>query len=170
MTTVTEGSLQITFPDGVHVRKFDDGPSHGLSHCMKAVDFIAELPDKFYFIEVKDPQDPAATEENASNFIEKFTAGKIDEMLKYKYRDTFLYEWCAERASKPIHYFVLIAIENLDDAMLVSRTDDLKRKLPCPGPLKGAWRRSFVENCTILNIKTWNKFLPDYPVTRVAPS
>lgn len=34
---LTEGDLQIDFPDAVYGRKFD-GPDHGLSHCMKAVD------------------------------------------------------------------------------------------------------------------------------------
>ena len=38
MTILTEGNLQITFPQDANVRKFDDDQSHGLSHCMKAVE------------------------------------------------------------------------------------------------------------------------------------
>lgn len=46
MTVLIEGNLQITIPGAVQARKFDDGASHGLTHCMKAVDFIVELADR----------------------------------------------------------------------------------------------------------------------------
>ena len=38
--TLTEGDLQIIFNNPLNARKFDDPHVHGLSHCMKAVDFI----------------------------------------------------------------------------------------------------------------------------------
>ncbi|MGC8733127.1 MAG: hypothetical protein ACP5RC_12855, partial [Halothiobacillaceae bacterium] len=60
MTVLAEGDLQITLPAGVVGRKFDDEASHGLSHCMKAVDFIIELEDRTYFVEFKDPENPNA--------------------------------------------------------------------------------------------------------------
>ena len=43
--TLTEGALQITFNNAINGRKFDDQQQHRLSHCMKAVDFVVELPD-----------------------------------------------------------------------------------------------------------------------------
>ncbi len=55
-----EEDLEIEIWRVVDARKFDDPPSHGLSHCMKAVDFIVERPDSYLFIEFKDPQDPKA--------------------------------------------------------------------------------------------------------------
>ena len=60
MTILTEDNLQITFPDDANVMKFDDDKSHGLSHCMKAVDFIVELEDRVSFIEIKDFEHPRA--------------------------------------------------------------------------------------------------------------
>jgi len=60
MTTLAEGDLQIALPAGAAGRKFDDGATHGLSHCMKAVDFIVELEDRILFIEFKDPDHPTA--------------------------------------------------------------------------------------------------------------
>ena len=60
MTTLREGNLQITFPQGAKVRRFDDRASHGLSHCMKAVDFIVEEVNRTSFIELKDPDHPNA--------------------------------------------------------------------------------------------------------------
>ena len=37
----------------------------------------------------------------------------IDEDLKYKYRDSFLYEWAAGRVDKPVDYLILIALDSL---------------------------------------------------------
>lgn len=170
MTLLTEGNLQITIPSNVVARKFDDSTSHGLTHCMKAVDFILELSDRFLFIEVKDPDDPASKQEKREEFISKFLAGGIDEDLKYKYRDTFLYEWASERVkvNKPIYYLVLVAIDTLTEADLLARTDDLKRKLPVQGPPSGQWKKRIVEDLAVFNISSWNKQLKGYPITRRA--
>ncbi|MEW6668701.1 MAG: hypothetical protein AB1512_26110 [Thermodesulfobacteriota bacterium] len=166
MTVFTEGNLQITIPDGVTAKKFDDGPTHGLTHCMKAVDLILELSDRVLFIEVKDPDDPAGRQEEREKFVAKFLAGGIDEDLKYKYRDTFLYEWASDRLKKPIYYLVLVAIETLTEADLLARTDDLKRKLPLQGPPSGQWKKRIVEDLAIFNISSWNKMLKRYPIRR----
>jgi len=166
MTTLTEGNLQITFPADAKARKFDDA-SHGLSHCMKAVDFIAELKDRCYFIEFKDPRKPGLPQKERDEYVRKFLAGNIDEDFKYKCRDTFLYEWAAERVAKPIHYLVLVAIDTLTDAELLARTDDLKRKIPLNGPASGAWKRSFIVGCAVFNIAAWNKHMSEYPVSRM---
>lgn len=40
MSTFTENDLRTTFTNVVSARKFD-GLDHGLSHCMKAVDFTS---------------------------------------------------------------------------------------------------------------------------------
>lgn len=45
-------------------RKFDDEAAHGLSHCMKAVDFIIELPERLLFVEFKDPENPQTPAKN----------------------------------------------------------------------------------------------------------
>jgi len=166
MTTLTEGNLQIIFPAAAKARKFDDA-SHGLSHCMKAVDFIAELKDRYFFIEFKDPHKPGVPQKERDEYVKKFLAGNIDEDFKYKCRDTFLYEWAAERVGKPIHYLVLVAIDTLTDAELLARTDDLKRKIPLSGPASGVWKRSFIAGCAVFNIAAWNKHMSAYPVSRM---
>ena len=48
-----EGDLEMDIPDVVDGRKFD-GDGHGLNRCMKAVDFVVELADRYLFIEFKD--------------------------------------------------------------------------------------------------------------------
>ncbi len=166
MTVLTEGSLQLRLPAGVRGRKFDD-EHHGLSHCMKAVDFIVELPDRLLFIEFKDPEDPHAEAKRRKAFIEKFKAGELDEDLKYKYRDSFLYQWASGNVDKPVYYLVLVAISTLTPAELLGRTEDLQRKLPVKGPASGVWKRQIAAGCSVFHIETWNKNLRDYPILRL---
>ena len=166
MTTLTERNLRITFPRGTRARKFDERETHGLS-CMKAVDFIVEETDRILFIEFKDPDDPRATKARREKFIEKFSSGGLDADLKYKYRDTFLYQWASDKIDKPIHYWVLVAAKNLTTLHLTRRTDALRRELPLCGPPSGGWRRPIVTDCMVFNLHTWNKYLQHYPVERV---
>ena len=166
MTTVREGNLQIVFPRNASVRKFDDETSHGLSHCMKAVDFIVDQSDRVLFIELKDPEHPHAGEDNRDEFIDRFISGNLDKELQYKYRDTWLYEWASGNIGKPIHYWVIVAIENLTDADLLARTDNLKRKLPLQGPSEVNWT-PIVTGCMVFNIRTWNRLVPRFPLSRV---
>ena len=165
MTTLTEGNIQITLPDNVTGRKFDD-ESHGLSHCMKAVDFIIEESDRILFVEIKGDNMP---EEKVNEYIEGFKSEKLDKELQYKYRDTLLYQWASGNVGdKPIHYLVLVAIETLTDVDLHIRTDFLQRKLPLKGPPpSGKWKRPIVTSCMVFNIETWNRSLPDYSVSRI---
>ena len=167
MTAVlTEGNLQITISDALSQRKFDDA-SHGLSHCMKAVDFVVELSDRYLFIEIKDPQAPRTMSATANNYFQEFQNGQIDEDLKYKYRDSFLYEWAAGRANKPVYYLVLIALDTLSEPSLLARTDALKQKLPLQGPSSNPWPRPIVNGCSVFNIASWNRRFPKYPVERL---
>jgi hypothetical protein len=165
VTILRENGLEIALPDGAIGRKFD-GPEHGLSHCMKAVDFVVEMPNRTYFIEVKDP-DGATDAERQKDFAERLASGKIDDDLKTKFRDTWLYEWAARRTKKPIYYLILIASEGLSGAELSTRKAFVERKLPLDGPLNQAWARPIVHGCAVFNIAAWNRSLPSMPVRRI---
>ncbi len=165
MNVVREGTLEIQFPQGVSVKRFD-GEDHGLSHCMKAVDFIFDLGDSYIFLEIKDPQQNTDHKRASASWVEKFLSGAIDEDLKYKYRGSFLYAWAAEQIKKPIDYYVVVAIEALSEAELLHRTDELKRKLPVEGPRSGIWRRRIVRKCAVFNMSTWNRMMKNYPIYR----
>ena len=169
MSSLTEGELEFLFEGAVSARKFD-GHDHGLTHCMKAVDFIIEFVNRYLFVEVKDPQDSRATEKNRREWIEKFTSGRLDHSLKYKYRDSFLYEWAAGRGDKPIVYVVLIALDSLDGALMLSRQDQLRRILPKSGPGSQPWFRPIVQECLVLNIASWNRQVPGCRVRRRVPA
>ena len=166
MTTLTEGDLQVSFGDASSGRKVD-GIDHGLT-CMKAVDFIVEFDDRYLFIEFKDPQDPGAPKERGTKFIEDFKSSGLDSVLKYKYRDSVLYEWASGRADKPIYYFVLIAWDDLTSGDLETRTEALKRQLPLKGPISGSWTRTIVTDCAVFNVDSWNRIFPKYPVIRLS--
>ena len=159
-----EGSIQITVNEAIAARKFDDA-GHGLSHCMKAVDFIVELPDRYLFIELKDPQEGPPT--GLREFLEKLKGDALDGELVYKYRDSFLYEWASGRADKPVHFLVLIALDSLDKAALMARKRQLDRKLPLRGPQSVLWPRPIVASCGVFNLRSWNERFPDYPVKRL---
>ena len=170
--TLSEGNLKMDIPDVLSGGRFD-GADHGLTHHMKAVDFVVELADRYLYIEVKDPEHPRAADQARNAFIEKLHSGRLDQDLKYKYRDSFLYEWAAGRADKPIHYLVLIALDALDDAQLARRTHALEQQLPLRGPQgpgRRSWVRPIVRFCGVFNIASWNRNFPEHPVRRVATS
>lgn len=166
MTVLTEGTLQLTISGAVDARKFDD-TRHGLSHCMKAVDFVVELRDRYLFIEFKDPQDPKALTKDRDKFIKNLQSGQLDEDLKYKYRDSFLYEWAAGRADKPVDYLILIALDSLTAPLLLNRKRAMERKLPLLGPGSRRWPRPIVRSCDVFNIASWNKHFAQYPIKRL---
>jgi hypothetical protein len=167
MNELVEGDLKVTLPTGTLARKFDDS-NHGLSHCMKAVDFIVELEDKVIFVEFKDPDCSSANNKNREQYVKKFLSGGIDSELQYKYRDSYLYELASGRANKPVYYYVLIGAKTISDADLLARTDALKRNLPVHGANSQPWKKPFVAGCAVMNLHAWNKALPMYPATRLS--
>lgn len=168
MAVIIEGDIQINLPDGLVFRRFDDEFSHGLSHCMKAVDYIIDMEDKIIFLEFKDPDNPNAKDQNREEFFEKLTSGKIDSDLKTKFRDSFLYEWGYGRVDKPVYYWILIGAERLDSIQLLRRTDALKKQLPVNGPAGKPWKNAFVAGCTVMNLLAWNKQLANFPAIRLS--
>ena len=167
MIVFTEGNLQITVDNEISARRFD-GPDHRLSHCMRAVDFVVELRDCYQFIEIKDPQNPGAPAGADARYAETLLSGGITDELKYKYRDSFLYEWASGRVDKPVDYLVLIALDQLSEPQLSVVNDMLRRNLPIRGPRSEPWPRPIVRNCGVFNIVSWNRSFPDYPVRRLA--
>ena len=124
---------------------------------MKAVDFIIEVSDRIIFIELKDPDNPQATSSRRKKFLKRVLSGMLDTDLKYKFRDSFLYEWACGRTSKPIYYWILIT--GLRKDQLLTRTDAIKRKLPVAKASPNDWRETIAKDCIVFNIETWNSKL-----------
>ena len=165
MTVLVEGDLQITIDDALQARRFD-GPEHGLSHCMKAVDFVVELSDRIIYIEFKDPDHPQAQYESRQEFLNEFTGRVLMEELKQKFRDSFLYEWATGHADKPVHFAVLVGMSDLTEDILISKTEELTKELPVSGAR--SWVRQIAHSCAVFNIDSWNLHLPEFPVTRIS--
>ncbi len=165
MKAMREGTLELAVPPGVRVRKFD-GAEHGLSHCMKAVDFVVEDGERIFLIEIKDPDDPGAPGGSGADFLKGLIEGKKDDELVRKYRDSFLYLWAEVVEGKKWTYCVLVAAKELEDALLLWRTEELRRKLPVDGP-GGRWRRRFADGCVVCNIAAWNRHLPQFRARRL---
>jgi hypothetical protein len=163
---ILEGCLQLTVSNSVSFRKFDDPAVHGLSYCMKAVDFIIDLGGKYLFLEIKDPEHPEARSSDRDRFIENFKSGRLDQDLKVKCRDTFLYEWASGRADKPIIFCVVLASRRLTSAELLTRSDSLKKLLPINAPNGEPWVRPFIQDCVVVDIDSWNKYFPSIRISR----
>ena len=166
--TMIEGDLQITFGNAISVRKFDDPHIHGLSHCMKAVDFIVELSNRYWFVEIKDPGNPGTTAAQLQHFERELKSGTIGNSLAYKFRDSFLYEWASGRAHKPVDYFVII--EGVRKSLLTLRIDELKRKIPAAGPGGKRWLNEIVHRIGVFNLATWNSRFPNAQILRLSAS
>lgn len=158
MQRKSEGEIELRFPDTARVRKFDDPlPPRG---DMKAVDFIVEFPDRIVFIEVKDPQASNAPAARSQEFVSDFTHERKDTPLYQKFRDSFLYEWASGRTKKPVHYWILVACDELSGLELQQREDALTRKLPTREYSPAEWRRHFAESCSVFNLESWNRIMP----------
>ena len=166
MISLVEGDLRLELPNSINGRVFDDD-DHGLSHCMSAVDWIFDLDEETYFVEIEDPDAPAAgTHDQRNEFAQRFLSGRLDKDLVRKFRDTFLYEWACKRVDKPILYVVIVASGALDPALLSARTDELKRNLPSGTPC--SWARPIAKSCLVVNMKTWNQNFPKFRLSRIS--
>ncbi len=166
MTTCIEGDLKISFSNVWTVRRFD-GSEHGFS-SMKAVDLIAESSNRIVFIEIKDPEDPSIPAARRRNLADTYTSEEKDFDLKYKYRDSFLYEWACGRVHKPIYYWILIAIEDFGGGQLLQRSDALRRKLPVAAESPKNWKERIAEDCLVFNMRSWNDKLAGCQVERIS--
>lgn len=160
---LTEGRIRIELPEGAKGWKFDDPVKHGLTHCMKSVDFIIEFNKEIYFLEIKDPSAaPSEIQKDKRRFLRQFTGGELDQDLYYKYRDSYLYLTGLNEIIQPAVYLVLIIDDDLTDASLMTRMDELKRKLPMQGPSSKPWPRPFIKDCVVFNARNWNKNIPHF--------
>lgn len=165
-----EKELSFNFSKAESVRKLD-GPEHGLSRCMKSVDFVVEWPDEYWMIEVKDPENsqiPTRHRTRVTNkFMEELDSGALmDEHLFPKFRDSLIYLGMDQGIpAKPMRYFALIALSSLEPAHLMTLAEMFERKEPwVMGPSRG-WAKGFA--FIAFTCDAWNRTFPHCPVTRI---
>ena len=163
--TLSEGNLRLTLPERVAGRQFDDGTTTWPVALHESGGLDLEFPEHVWFIEVKDPDAPGAkAHHNRNEFLQEFMSGKLSGDLATKFRDSFIYEWACNRVGKPISYYVIVASADLDDALLLARTEDLRRKLPVGTP--AIWGRAMVRDALVFNVTKWNEVFPEFPLSR----
>jgi len=165
---LTEGELEFDFNNIIDGFKFDESDKlethyHGLSHCMKGVDFIVEQAEAYFFIEIKDPSHSETSEENKRKFKEKAVTGKLTKELVQKYRDTFLYRWAENKLEKPIIYICLVTLES---PLILQLMNELKRQLP-EGEARPNWQHSIVKSAVVVNLDLWHRNFSHWPITRL---
>jgi len=167
MIIETDG-YRIDFTDAINAFKFDETDKTKLTYhgatVLKAVDIIAELPEAYLFIEIKEYDKP-------EDFHDDFKADKakydnfkwLKRYLKYKYRDSYLYRYSEDKVDKPVHYICLL---NFDNALNYSMRENLHRELPV-GQVSPRWVRPFAQSCQVLNLAAWNRNFTKWPAQKV---
>ncbi len=151
MTVLIENDLAFDFGSALEAIVFDDDALHNPS-TIKRVDFIAEFNDRFVFLEIKDPDQPGAA--NPEAFKTKLLTGNLIPDLAGKYRDSSWFRTLSGKATKPIHYVVLLSMASLDPALLLTKQDQLKRSLPITHT---DWSAPCAAGCIILNLEQYKK-------------
>lgn len=151
MTVLIENDLAFDFGSALEAIVFDDDALHNPS-TIKRVDFIAEFSDRFVFLEIKDPDQPGAA--NPEAFKTKLLTGNLIPDLAGKYRDSSWFRTLSGKATKPIHYVVLLSMASLDPALLLTKQDQLKRSLPITHT---DWSAPCAAGCIILNLEQYKK-------------
>jgi hypothetical protein len=149
--TLTEGDLVFNFEGAILALKFDTDTTRSQS-SIKTVDFLIEYEDRYMFVEIKDPDAPDAANPNA--FREKLVRNELIPNLAAKFRDSRFFFVHQKNIEKPIDYVVLLSIQSLDDAMLVTQLEKLHKSIPIS---HDSWVCNSARACVILNMRKWKE-------------
>lgn len=145
--------IGLAYPVQARARDFDAE----IRNRFSSVDVILDFPDKVYFVELKNPDNPKAlSHPNKDEWFIDFRKGLKDELLCKKFAASFIHEWKNDRVNKPIIYFVIIAMSSLDSALLLRRNEALSKARPftCNCHFK-----KYVQSWSIHNIKSFNALM-----------
>lgn len=162
-----EGALRIRGPDATRLRKFDDVNAHTFLGPMKAVDFIVELDNYTIFLEIKDPDNPNADSAAQAKFAQRLYSGSLDEDLKYKFRDSYLYEWSRTATQHPIVFVVVIQYKSFVSVHRLTRQEQLRKKLPARHQAPSNWLQFYLEDVLVMDCQAWNRQFPSYRIDRI---
>ena len=166
-----EDGLEIDFTNAIHALKFDQqNPQHQDFHDiqnMPRVDFVVELDNEIYFIEVKDPGRPNPADTGLGSFLVKLANGKLEDSLINKYWYSFIFRWAEDKLQKSVHYVCLITLES---PLIPQITEGLERKLTLLSNSSSRWVRTPLASCQVHNLETWADIFPYWPVTRLVPA
>ncbi|MBH9740668.1 hypothetical protein [Vibrio navarrensis] len=165
MSKLAEEDLEFDFSDARQAFRFDCDDLHGASSKAQRVDFIAEYDDYYLFIEVKDPDNPGAS--NPEAFMAKLRNQKLEKSLAGKFRDTLFFRHLTSEhnQNKSIKYVVLLSCTAIEPAMLMAKRDLLYREIPLENP---AWRNHRVADCILVNLQQYRDLFGENSVRRIS--
>lgn len=150
MTRLQEGELLLTFPTLWKVERFDSrGKKFPAYVC--PVDFIAETPEKLLLIEVKDPSNSKAPQNERLAFIKKMLSQTLThEELVPKARTSWSYLHLMARTTKPLFFVVLVGAEALaiEPVLWLNLTDRLQRRLQQEA--EEPWVLPYIDGCIVV--------------------
>ncbi len=169
MRILTEGDLQFDFTTAQNAIKFDND-FHGMSHCMKAVDFVVEHGDKLLFIEIKDINAPNIRRNSQRKFRQSLEDKTLKREIIKKYTDSFLYKWAENTLNAPvtIWYIFLLEANIVQQQKWSSFNNQVRAGLPLLPPTN--WQNSLIDDFQLHSLLSWNKYFPQFPVTRLSQS
>lgn len=156
---------------------FDDNEYNGVRNRMKSVDVIAEFPNEYLFIELKNYQTgsiefrcplwdvkklkksicPLSTDDERRI---PATIKRIAHDLRSKYFDTFIYLFAEDKLNKPVNY--ICVVEGCDSALTLRLNEILLQQIPKGIPEKTKWKRPIIKNIAVVNVDGWNKIFKRY--------
>lgn len=173
---VQADGFEFEFPNALSAYVFDQKETthphfHGLSHAMKAVDLVVELPGDTLFIEVKDLHAPddynfKAAMDDDDRKERRRHLNHLRNVLIQKFRDTWLYRWAERNAGtpdKPVRYLCVLT---LDNGLLSVVNKELRLQLPI-GIAGPRWQRQLATSCVVLNPARWTSTFPAWTLRRV---
>lgn len=173
---VQADGFEFDFPGALEAFVFDEKDKaqphfHGLSHAMKGVDLVVELPTDTLFIEVKDFNAPDDYDfrfamSDGEQKERRQRLNHLRDVLIHKFRDTWLYRWAERPAGspdKPVRYLCVLTLEN---GLLGVVNKELRLHLPIR-PAGPRWQRELAVNCAVLNPQRWADVFPAWTINRL---
>ena len=135
---------------------------------MKAVDVIAEFPNEYLYIEMKDYTKPNAmlfrcpfqskkTKDQCDKADEFSQLRKICADIRSKFYETFLYRYAENKIDKPIF---CIAMAKMDSAMLHRLNEQLRSQFPI-GTVSPRWEKELFRRLVVVNPERWNELFEE---------
>ncbi|ABK43091.1 conserved hypothetical protein [Magnetococcus marinus MC-1] len=169
-----EGELYFDFSQALSVISLDGhGQGHGMSHLMKAVDFVVEWEQELWLIEIKDPEKSTIPKQHRVAQLESFHQKLSSQSLLHaelfpKLIDSLIYLGLNQGISKkPMRYLTLIGMSSLQPPFLTVLKDallNLHGGCLLGRPTKG-WEKGF--DVHLFNLELWNEWFPHCPASRI---
>jgi len=164
--------LLFNFPDGLSWSELDK-QGVKLPVRMKFVDLVIERDTDILLVEIKDPSHSRSPDKERNTYLKRLSDNSIlTQELTTKARDSYLYLHLMERDGKPFKYVVLLGLDAFDPEHQKAIMFGFKDRLLADIREESfeAWKRRHIADCMVLSVESWNKYFPDWPLRREAPT